>query len=71
MQRNAATSPQSVNDWMRTSGEFDDVIDLDAAVRDSGTPAQLQSSYDSGDHLHLSPTGYQAMADAIDLSLFE
>jgi lysophospholipase L1-like esterase len=27
--------------------------------------------YDSGDHLHLSEAGYQAMADAVDLDLFK
>jgi lysophospholipase L1-like esterase len=26
--------------------------------------------YDSGDHLHPNDAGYQAMANAIDLSLF-
>jgi lysophospholipase L1-like esterase len=61
---------QAVNTWVRTSGRFDAVIDLDTAVADPAAPAQLVASYDSGDHLHLSPAGYQAMADAIDLSLF-
>jgi len=30
----------------------------------------LLPAYDTGDHLHLNPTGYRAMADAIDLNLF-
>jgi lysophospholipase L1-like esterase len=59
-----------VNDWIRTSGKFDAVIDLDAAVRDPAHPSRLLPTYDSGDHLHLSPDGYRAMADAIDLKLF-
>ena len=28
-------------------------------------------TYDSGDHLHPNDAGYQAMADAIDLGLFD
>jgi hypothetical protein len=55
---------------VRTSGQFDAVIDLDAAVADPATPTQLLPAYDTGDHLHLNPAGLRAMADAIDLSLF-
>lgn len=62
---------QAVNAWVRSSGRFDAVIDLDAAVRDPESPSRLRAAYDTGDHLHLNPDGYRAMADAIDLSLFE
>jgi lysophospholipase L1-like esterase len=55
---------------MRTTRRFDDLIELDVAVADPEIPTQLLPSYDSGDHLHLSVAGYQAMADAIDLTLF-
>jgi lysophospholipase L1-like esterase len=61
---------QEVNTWIRADGHFDAVIDLDAAVRDPATPARLRPEYDSGDGLHLTPAGYQRMADAIDLALF-
>jgi lysophospholipase L1-like esterase len=61
---------QTVNDWIRTNGSFDAVLDLEAVVADPQSPTRLRSAYDSGDHLHLSVAGYQAMADAIDLSLF-
>lgn len=61
---------QTVNKWIRTSGKFDAVIDLDAAVRDPANPNKLLPAYDSGDHLHLNVAGYQKMAEAIDLSLF-
>jgi lysophospholipase L1-like esterase len=60
---------QEVNDWIRTNGRFDAVIDLDAAVRDSSNPNRLASAYDSGDGFHLNPAGYQKMADSIPLSL--
>jgi lysophospholipase L1-like esterase len=64
------TARQTVNDWIRTSGRFDAVIDMDATVRNPVTLTNLLKAYDTGDHLHLNPTGYQAMADAIDLKLF-
>jgi lysophospholipase L1-like esterase len=59
-----------VNDWIRTSGRFDAVIDFDAATRDPAHPTRLLPAYDSGDHLHPNDAGYAAMADAIDLRLF-
>jgi lysophospholipase L1-like esterase len=62
---------QRVNAWIRTSGAFDGVIDFDAAVRDKDQPGRMQARYASPDHLHPNDEGYQAMADAIDLSLFE
>jgi lysophospholipase L1-like esterase len=58
---------QRVNAWIRTPGNFDAVIDLDAAVRDPARPDALLAAYDSGDHLHLNPSGYQRLADAVDL----
>lgn len=61
---------QQVNDWIRTSGEFDGVIDFDRALRDPEDPARLAPKYDSGDHGHPTDEGYNAMADAIDLRLF-
>jgi lysophospholipase L1-like esterase len=61
---------QTVNAWIRAAGNFDAVIDLEAAVRDPANPTKLLAAYDSGDHLHLSVAGYQKMADAIDLALF-
>jgi lysophospholipase L1-like esterase len=62
--------PRSVvNDWLRTSGAFDAVLDLDAAVRDPVAPTQLLSSYDSGDGLHPSPAGHRKLGESIDLAL--
>jgi lysophospholipase L1-like esterase len=49
---------------------YDAVIDFDASVRDPVTLTNLLPAYDTGDHLHLNPNGYKAMADAIDLNLF-
>ncbi len=61
---------QSVNKWIRTSGSFDGVIDLDAVLRDPDRPSKLSPRYASKDQLHPNDLGYQAMADAIDLTLF-
>jgi lysophospholipase L1-like esterase len=60
----------AVNEWIRTRGEYDAVIDFDAAVRDPKQPSKFLPEFDSGDHLHPSDAGYKAMADAIDLGLF-
>ncbi|MGE8685712.1 MAG: SGNH/GDSL hydrolase family protein [Achromobacter sp.] len=57
-----------VNRWIRESGAFDAVVDFDAVLRDPAHPARLLPAYDSGDHLHPSDDGYQAMAQALDLA---
>ena len=63
------TNRQGVNTYVRGTN-FDGVIDFDMAVRDTSNPPKLQTTYDSGDGLHLSPAGYQKMADTVDLTLF-
>jgi lysophospholipase L1-like esterase len=60
---------QAVNEWIRTSGAFDGVIDFDAITRDPSNPKHIRAEFDSGDHLHPQDTGYKAMADAVDLGL--
>jgi lysophospholipase L1-like esterase len=60
----------ALNEWIRTSKEYDGVIDFDAATRDPKQPTKFLAPYNSGDNLHPSDAGYQAMANAIDLSLF-
>lgn len=59
----------ALNQWIRSSDAFDGVIDLDNALRNSIDPSSLQRQYDSGDHLHPSDVGNQAMAEAVDLNL--
>ncbi|MCE6997373.1 SGNH/GDSL hydrolase family protein [Saccharothrix sp. S26] len=57
-----------VNAWIRTSGEFDAVVDFDRAMADPADPDALRPAYDSGDRLHPNDAGYRAMAEAVDLS---
>ncbi|MDQ3812569.1 MAG: SGNH/GDSL hydrolase family protein [Armatimonadota bacterium] len=61
---------QKINDWIRKSGAFDAVIDLDAATRDPQDPTRLLAAADSGDYLHPSDKGYKMIAEAVDLKLF-
>ena len=61
---------QALNDWIRTSGAYDGVVDFDKATRDPAAPTKFNPAYDSGDHLHPGDAGYKAMGDAIDLALF-
>ncbi len=61
---------EAVNDWIRTSGVFDGVIDFDKITRDPQNPKAFNPLYDSGDHLHPSDAGYKAMGEGIDLTLF-
>jgi lysophospholipase L1-like esterase len=61
---------QAVNQWIRTGGAYDAVIDFDAAVRDPANPRRLRAEFDPGDHVHPNDAGNAAMAAAIDVSLF-
>ncbi len=61
---------QTVNQWIRRSGQFDAVVDFDAALRNPEDPIRLAPAFDSGDHLHPSLAGYAEMARLVDLRLF-
>ena len=60
-----------LNQWIRSSREFDGIIDFDKVVLDPANPEKLRQEFDSGDHIHPNDAGYQAMGDAIDLALFD
>ena len=60
---------RKVNAWIRGSGDFDAVIDFDAALRDPVRPTRLLARYDSGDHVHPSDAGYAEMARVVPLGL--
>ena len=68
---NRERTRQRVNEWIRTSGVFDAVVDFDAVVRDPSTPSRLKSEYNCGDYLHPNVAAFQAMAKSFPLELFE
>ena len=59
----------ALNQWIRTSGVFDGVVDADLVLRDPSQPTRLLPAYDSGDHLHPNTDGGRAVANSIDLKL--
>lgn len=62
----------TVNEWIRTSGEFDAVIDFDKIMRDPNNTEALQSRFlFENDWLHPNAEGYKTMGEGIDLKLFE
>lgn len=60
---------ETVNNWILHSGAFDGVVDFAKATADPSDPQVFNPAYDSGDHLHPNDAGYQAMADAVNLSM--
>jgi lysophospholipase L1-like esterase len=58
-----------VNAWIR--GHFDAVLDFDRVARDPAAPGRLLPAYDVGDHLHLDPAGYAALASSVPLGLLD
>jgi lysophospholipase L1-like esterase len=62
---------EALNHWIRSSGAFDGVIDFAPVVADPANPLSFDRRYNDTDHLHPNDAGYQAMADAVDLSLFK
>ncbi|WP_081868372.1 family 43 glycosylhydrolase [Flavimarina sp. Hel_I_48] len=61
---------QKINDWIRTSGKFDGVVDFDKVIRNPENTAVIRENAHDGDHLHPNEYGYELMGKAIDLSLF-
>jgi lysophospholipase L1-like esterase len=67
---------RALNEFIRTSGEFDGVIDFDKVMADpttGGLKAEFvpeSTTGGPGDKLHPNRTGYLAMGMAIDLGLF-
>ncbi|MFI0720956.1 GDSL-type esterase/lipase family protein [Streptomyces sp. NPDC021224] len=60
-----------INAFVRGAGSgCDGVVDQDTATHDPANPARYLPAYDAGDHLHPNEAGLQAIADAVDLSLF-
>jgi len=59
----------SVNQWIRTEGNFDGFIDFDKMMRNPQDTTRLVSSYQN-DGLHPDAAGYKTMGESIDVKLF-
>lgn len=62
---------QAVNDWIRTGGWFDAVVDFDQVLRDPHNHTRMASRFSSPDCLHPNEFGYKEMADNFPLDLFD
>jgi hypothetical protein len=62
--------PLGAKHWIRSTGNFDAVVDFDLVVQDGSHPALINPAFDPGDHLHPNVAGNRAMADAFDLTIF-
>jgi lysophospholipase L1-like esterase len=62
---------KALNQWIRSSHAFDAVIDFEKVVLDPANPEKILPAFDSGDHIHPNDAGYEAMANSIDISLFQ
>lgn len=60
---------REINRWIQQSGEFDGVVDFAGAIADPGNPDFMLAALDSGDHLHPSAAGGNAMAECVDLNM--
>lgn len=65
----AAKVGHEVNEWIRCSGEYDAVVDLQRVMADPADPDRLRPAYDFGDHLHPNDEGYLVMAEAVSAIL--
>ncbi len=62
---------KAINEWIRHGGEFDAVLDFDAALRDPDQPTRMAKGKQMGDYLHGNDAGYEALGKSIDLKLFQ
>jgi lysophospholipase L1-like esterase len=59
----------TVNQWIRTKGNYDGYIDFDRIMRNPLDTTKLVSSYQN-DGLHPDVAGHKTMGESIDLNLF-
>lgn len=67
----AANEPirQDVNAFLRTTKEFDGLVDLDAALRDPATPTQIRTEWAAAvGSVHPNAAGHQVIADTFNLA---
>ncbi len=62
---------ERINTWIRTSKEWDGVVDFAAAWSDPAKPNAIKDGMGAPDHLHGSDAGYTAMGDVVPLDFFK
>jgi lysophospholipase L1-like esterase len=62
---------RAINEWIRTSGKFDAVIDFGKTFQDPANPTAMLPEAGSEDHLHPGDPGYRLMGNSIDLDVFK
>ncbi len=60
-----------LNNWIRSGGAFDGVVDFATATADPANPLTFRADFNLRDKLHPNDAGYQAMANAIDLNILK
>lgn len=61
---------KQVNEFVKAKGNFDWVVDFAGAIENKADPTKMDSKYNGGDGLHPNVAGYQAMANAFPLDVF-
>ncbi|MGW7429501.1 SGNH/GDSL hydrolase family protein [Streptomyces sp. NPDC054861] len=61
----AERTAAEVDHWIRTSGEFDAVVDFARLLADPADPRALHPAYAYEDRLHPNDAGYRLMAEAV------
>jgi lysophospholipase L1-like esterase len=65
------TGREAVNAFIRSANSgCDAIVDQDNATHDPANPTRYLPAYDAGDHLHPNDAGMQAIANAVDLTIF-
>jgi lysophospholipase L1-like esterase len=60
---------EALNKWIRESGEYDAVVDFEAAIRDPKNPTDFRPGLNA-DGVHPNDAGYKLIAESVDLSIF-
>lgn len=67
----ARRARDEANAWIRSQTLSDGVVDFEQCLEDKNRPGFLAAEFNSGDNLHPNPAGYAAMAECVNLNLFE
>lgn len=61
----------AVNNWIRTCGKFDAVIDFEKAICSDSDTTVMNPNLHDNDNLHPNANGHKALGEYVDLGLFE